>query len=308
VTCEYCKSEVVFERFAVKAGEYRRNLASYLESEHADVEVGGFRLRLRGRLAVGQSSDVFLATRASRLTERLVLKVLRAPEDEALARNEQSILAKLEASGERGTPYFTSLVPQRAFSGTVGGPGFPRTFAAAFRQPPGFAHTLEQLRQAFVAGIDPRHAIWIWRRALELLDWVHRSGFAHGALLPAHILVDAREHSVGLVGFSCAGPFGTSLSVMDARGADFYPLDSAERPTLSPAMDLAMLARCILYALGGQATRAPVQVPAALAELLSEQASGQISGSGATLALAQRVSDVARQCFGPPKFVKLELP
>jgi hypothetical protein len=304
VICEYCKSEVIFDRLPVKAGDYQRLLGAYVSSESADVTLAGFHLRLLGRLAVGHSSDVFLAVRATRITERLVLKVLRDVADEALLRNEQSVLAKLEASREPGTPYFTSLVPQRAFSGVLDGPGFPRQFAAAFRQPPGFAHTLEQLRQQFPSGADPRHAIWIWRRALELLDWLHRSGVVHGALLPAHILLDAREHSLALVGFSCAGRAGAPLAAFDPNQADFYP-STAAKPALSPAADSIMLARCIAHALGGEPTRVPSHVPPPLAELVTQQAVG--AAPLAPLELSRKVSEVARECFGAPKFVKLEL-
>lgn len=305
VTCEFCKSEVVFDRLPVQARDYRRMLEAYESREHADVTLAGFRLRLLGRLAVGHSSDVFLATRATRITERLLVKVLRDAEDEPLLRNEQRVLAKLEASPERGTPYFTSLVPQRAFSGVLEGSGFSRPFAAAFRQPPGLAHTLAQLRERFPGGVDPRHAIWLWRRALELLDWLHRSGVVHGALLPAHILLDAREHSVGLVGFSCAGGADTPLAALDPRQADFYPAGAAPKPTLSPATDLAMLARCIVHALGGLPTRVPSHVPAPLAQLLGDQLTGNVAV--APLELSRNVSEVARECFGPPHFVKLDL-
>lgn len=305
LTCEYCKSEIVIGRLSVKANEYRRLLDSYVSSERADVTVSGFRLRLLGRLAVGHSSDVFLARRTTRLSERLLLKVLRSAEDETLLQNEQAVLAKLEASPERGTPYFTSLVPQRAFCGTLEASGFPRHFAAAFRQPPGFAHTLADLRRQFPGGADARHAIWIWRRALELLDWLHRTGVVHGALLPAHILLDVREHSLGLAGFSCAGPAGTPLRAIDSRHAGFYPLADAPGQVLLPGGDLAMLARCIVHALGGEPTRVPGQVPSPLASLLSEQATG--SATLGALELSKRVSAVARECFGPPKFVKLDL-
>lgn len=305
VTCEYCQSEVVFDRLSVKASEYRRLLASYESETRADVTLAGFRLRLAGRMAVGHSSDVFLASRAARLTERLLLKVLRSPEDEPLAQNEQRVLAALEASREPGTAYFASLVPQRAFCGALEGPGFARGFAAAFRQPPGFAHTLEQLGRRFPGGADPRHAIWIWRRALELLDWLHRSGVIHGALLPAHIVLDAREHSVGLVGFSCAGAAGSALPALDTRQLDLYPQGEAAPQMLSPASDLAMLARSLIHVLGGHAARVPSHVPEPLAQLLAEQAAARPGYD--PRALGRRVAEVARQCFGPPRFMKLDL-
>src|SRR3954467_7387545 len=74
VTCEYCKSEVVFDRLPVKASDYRRSLEAYVNREPADVTLAGFRLRLLGRLAVGHSSDVYLANRTTRISERLLLK------------------------------------------------------------------------------------------------------------------------------------------------------------------------------------------------------------------------------------------
>jgi hypothetical protein len=306
-TCEYCRSDVVFERFSVRAADYRSTLQSYLAGEHTDVQVAGFPLRLLGRLAIGHSSDVFLATRSTRLGERLVLKVLRSRDDEALAQNEQSVLARLEGSAAPGSAYFTTLVPQRAFSGVLAGAGFPSTFAAAFRRPSGLTHTLEQVARAFPAGIDPRHSIWLWRRALELLSWLHQSGVVHGQILPAHVLVDAREHAVGLVGFSCAGRIGAVSTRVDPRAADLYPSTGQVEP--SPATDLIMLARCLHRAVGGPALRLPdlpAHVPAPLARLLAEQATGV--GSTDAAGLSRQVLDVARACFGPPRFIQLELP
>jgi hypothetical protein len=305
VTCEFCKSEVVFDRIAVKASEYRRTLKSYRDEPKADVTLAGFGLRLVGRVAVGHSSDVFLARRVTRLGERLILKVLRSEADEPLAQNEQVVLEKLANSHARGTELFATLVPARAFSGKLEGGGFRSGFAAAFRQPTGFTHDLVELRRAFPGGVDPRHAVWLWRRALELLDWVHRSGLAHGAILPAHLLLDAREHSVRLVGWSCAGELGSPLSAIDPAELAFYPSAAATTPALSANADLTMLARCMLHALGGDPSSAPAGVPTALAELLLQYAAGQ--GTSGALELNQQVSDVARQCFGAPKFVKLEL-
>jgi hypothetical protein len=305
VSCEYCHAEVVFDRLSVKASEYQRLLESYTHDSPADVTLAGFRLRLQGRIAVGHSSDVFLASRAARLSERLLLKVLRSPADEPLARHEHAVLAQLEASSEAGAVHFKSLIPQRAFSGVLDGDGFAPAFAAAFRQHPGLSHTLAELRQRYPSGVDARHAIWIWRRALELLDWLHRSGVVHGALLPAHLVLDAREHSVGIVGFSCAGPPATALARLDPRQLDFYPAFGATGPSLTPGLDLGMLARCIAHALGGGPEDVPSQVPLPLGRLLREQVSG--GASLAPLELSRRVSEVARECFGPPRFVELDL-
>lgn len=66
-----------------------------------------------------------------------------------------------------------------------------------------------------------------------------------------------------------------------------------------------MLARCIIHALGGEPTCVPGHVPAPLSRVLVEQAAG--SASVGPLDLSRTLSHVARECFGPPQFVKLHL-
>jgi hypothetical protein len=220
-------------------------------------------------------------------------------------RNELTVLQALADGSAAGVAHFSSLLPQPAFAGTARGPRFSATFAAAFRQPAGFTHTLAQLRRHFPSGVDPRHGVWLWRRSLELLDWVHRSGWAHGAILPGHVLLDASEHSVRLVGWSCAGRAGAPLVAVAPAELDFYPPRDGNEPRLSFESDLSMLARCVLHALGGSATTAPAHVPTALSDLLRAHAQG--AGGADALGVSRRVLAVAEQCFGPPKFVKLEL-
>ena len=64
--------------------------------------------------ALFHSADVFAARRATRLGERLILKVLRSATDEPLLRNEQSVLEALSESRARGGEHFYGLLPQRA--------------------------------------------------------------------------------------------------------------------------------------------------------------------------------------------------
>jgi hypothetical protein len=69
VVCEYCKSEVVLDRFVVKAAEYHGALLDYLAvDDPLKLEVAGLPYRLKQRVAVGHSSDVWLAERATRLS------------------------------------------------------------------------------------------------------------------------------------------------------------------------------------------------------------------------------------------------
>jgi len=305
VVCEYCQSEITLERFAVKAAEYREALTDYsAANDPAILLVGKVPIRRLARLATGHSSDVWRAERATRLSERLVLKLLRAPADEGLLQNEQQVLKDLERSTQRGADYFTTCLPQRVAFGQTR-IASAATTAAAFREPVGFAHTLSDLCRAFPHGVDARHIVWIWRRALEFLGWVHLSGKVHGAVLPDHLLINAPEHAVRLVGWSCAANRGSPLAVAAERDLDLYPKPLLNGGPLGPPSDLAMLARSLLVALGSRSSVAPAHVPEPLGKLLEREAA---SGGEDAWRLNEEVSACAKRCFGPPQFLKLDLP
>lgn len=139
VVCEYCKSEVVLDRYVVKASEYHGALIDYLTIDDANkFEVAGVPYRLRGRLAVGHSSDVLLTERATRLSERVIIKVLRAAEDRALFEHEQAVLRDLERSTELGYDYSVTLLPQRVAFGQGLRTSETPALSAVFREPTGF--------------------------------------------------------------------------------------------------------------------------------------------------------------------------
>jgi hypothetical protein len=284
VVCEYCKSEVVLERYVVKASEYHHALIDYLATDATDqLEVAGVPYRLKGRLAVGHSSDVWLAERATRLSERVVIKRLRNAEDHALLEHEQAGLRDLERSTERGCDYFATLLPQRAAFGQGIRSGSTPVLSAVFREPTGFAHTLLDVQRAFPNGGDPRHLVWIWRRVLELLSWVHRSGKVHAAVLPAHVLLNAPDHAARLVGWACAARIGARLSVAAAADLDVYPQSELAGGPISAGTDLVMTARTLLKIFGQRVDTAPAHFPPSLAKLLEREAGGTGDGDAGRL-------------------------
>lgn len=308
VVCTHCSSEVTIERYTVKAREYREALDSYVRGEGARDEtcprtliLDGMPMRLHEKLAVGHSTDVFLAERATRLTERLVLKVLRSPDDEPLLRNEQQTLDRLERSSVPGSAYFTTLLPQRVSFGRTDGPN--GAIVSSFREPIGFSHTLLGVRRAVPGGLDPRHLVWLGRRLLELLGWMHRNGCMHNAIIPSHVLVNARDHGAMLVGFSCATVSGERLAVAPISDLDFYSKDVLEGRSPTPSTDLSMLAKTLLWA-GAGADKRELEV-APLWRLFERESE---RGSEDAWALSEELNQVAQRCFGPPRFVPLHLP
>jgi hypothetical protein len=274
------------------------------------IEVEGVRWVVRGRIARGESSDVFLGCTDRRLNESVVIKLLRNECDADLFQAEWEALTALNASDAQGSPYFSTLIPQPIVHGMVR--GSPARRASVFRFRPGFVHTLADVRRAHPDGVSPTAGVWMWKRLLELLGWAHGAGFTHGAVLPHHVLVQPRDHGIGLVGWSCAGRLArpAPLRATVAAAKEFYPSSASGRLQANAALDLAMVARTVVAVLGGDPARAlpPPSFPSGLAALLTASATLDPLSQVDAWALQSEVTLAARAALGPPRFEPLSMP
>ncbi len=308
VVCPFCKASVTDDGPVILGMSFRRALAdldAVTDTSERRVRVAGLPYRVLGRIAQGESSDVFLAERARAVTERVILKVLRADSDRDLQDREWEALTALEASDAQGSVSLSRRLPSPVARGRV--EGSDRT-ALLTRAQSGFVDTFEDVLRAYPRGVDGRHAAWMWRRILELLGWVHQAGWAHGAILPAHLVVQARDHGVMLVGWSCAARLGgrEPLPVVNEARLDFYPEPLLRGAPPGAKTDIAMSARCVAWVLGGSATSLPPSVPAPFRDLILEQAGGGAADDA--WALRRRVGVAAEEAFGPPRFHPFEMP
>ncbi len=308
VICAYCQATVAWEQSLVKSAKYREALrqAASAPGGPSTLTVSGVVYRVFGAVACGESSDVYWAERVRRPVERVLIKVLREERDDDLWQREERALLRLANSNALGAEYFGTLVPRTTLAGEGNTSEASPRKARVLRFASGFVHTLDDVARAYPQGLDARHAVWIWRRLLEVLDFVHRSGLVHGAVLPQHVLVHARDHGIRLVGFSCAGAPHEELPVLCASRTAFYPHD-ARAGSLSPASDVIMSARCVRHLLGVQeSSLLPTSIPAPLATLLSEIAAGR--GDEDAAQVHARLGGAARESFGPSRFVPLVMP
>jgi hypothetical protein len=310
VTCAYCGAAVTPGPAIVSRKAYRRawtDAETEVPQTTADVTVGGARWRLTGLLSRGELSDVFSATRARRVTERAVVKLLRDEADADLFAREWDVLGALQRSEARGAAHFALLVPGPIARGDTHGLDGLSHAAMVLRNLPGFEATLEDVRDAFPTGVDPRHAVWMWRRLLELLGWVHRSGWIHGAVLPQHVVLNAADHGAILVGWSCAVRDGERLPALCANRESFYPSDARSGGRAGVATDLKMAARCVAFVLGADsADTLPAGVPPSLREVLAASLAGSTPDDA--WQLNDAVASAAQRSFGPPAFVPFAIP
>jgi serine/threonine protein kinase len=263
VVCTFCGASVQVDPSAVSASLFRRAYAEWNAPEtygHAGcLTLGQSHWVVRELLGRGEFSDVHLADRARWPTERVVVKTIRDPANAPRLDREWEILRKLHRSEAPGAETFSRLVPEPVVRGAR---------AIAFRWAPGFRHTLEDVRRMPPGGVEPRVSVWMWRRILEILSFLHRSGVVHGAVVPAHILVENGEHGVRLAGYGAA------------------------RESRPPGDDIRMSAAAIRGILGGSP---------ALDALLREAET-----AGDAWALRERIGEAARSLFGPPAFCPLK--
>lgn len=315
-------------RVPVSAGDaaaygYRDAAVARERVDPPRVTVGAVPYVLLGRLARGESCDVLLARRDARLTEQVVVKVPRDPSApaDALAR-EWRVLSELQTRDDvRGAHFFTTLLPQPVTRGAVRGlAGRYAGVASVFRWRSGFLHTLDDVVCEYPDGVAPQTAVWLWKRTLALLGWVHRAGYVHGAVLPAHVLIHPRDHGAVLVGWSRAVRLAAGatapLRAPAAAAALYYPREVLAGGAPTPATDIAMSARCVAYVLGGDPASGdlPADVPAPLAALVRAHAADappadvDCARSDDAWELMERVGAAGREAFGPPRYHPFRMP
>lgn len=298
VTCPFCRATVGFGPPVVAAAAFReawqRARAEALAHPER-LDFGRHSFRLMVRLGAGPGSESFLALRLLPTAAVASLTVALDEEGAQSLRREAAVLRELHASAAPGAHVFTRRLPLPLGLAFSEGPHAAGQVVLALRHPPAFWGSLARLQQRFPGGVPATHAVWMWRRILEILGFVHSSGLVHGDLAPGNLLVHPHDHLVHLVGWSAALPL--------EAGCD------PRRPTV--ARDLAQSGWAIRSLLAGPTAGKPPngRAPAPLAELLAAvtQEPDFLRGKDARQ-LAEEVGRAAREAFGPPRFVPFEIP
>jgi hypothetical protein len=316
IVCPYCGATVQLDEASVSAATFHEAFRLWNAPESYQVSswvsIGDSHWAVDKFIASGELSDVYTARRARWPTELALLKLLRDRKDIDLFDNEWDALQTLHNSAAPGADNFRLLLPQPIIHGDITGGSHTGQRASLFRWASGFRYTFADVTRAYPQGIPPRASIWVWRRILEVLSFIHASYMAHGAVLPSNLLIQENEHGVRLVGYGCAGRLGEKLRTVSPAYEPFYPQPVLASSKLTVQADIIMSARCIIALLGGDPATAslPASVPTKLAGIVQRIALSNPAGLTGPNAwtIREELGKIAEEVFGPPQFIPIVMP
>ena len=257
-------------------------------------------------LAEGELARLYraeLRRTGSDTLEPVVLKIARDADANTALRNEVTCLkSELLPEAAQYAKHLPLVIDQfRSAEGNMG---------VALEALDGL--TLEQLRTRFPAGVDPRHVLWIFRRCLSALGYVHSRGVLHGNLTPAHILVRPQDHNIWLLDWTCSviRPAETGQGFL-ARTPFYCAPEAHEGQRPIPASDLYSLGKCMVYAFGGDPAtdELPAGVPEPLVRFtrffLKESPIQRPQDAWEMYIALERIRD---DLYGPHRFVEFVVP
>lgn len=178
-----------------------------------------------------------------------LLKVAKNARDNDLLAAEAKALKALHADDHPLTRYYPKLLDTFMYQD-----GRRRANVITWQDD---CYNLEELRRKFPSGLPPVHVAWVWRRLLQALEFAHDHDLIHGAVLPPHVLVLPKQHGVILVdwcysvGMGVSDPQAKTIKAVVSKYRDWYPNEVTDKIPPTPATDIVMAARTMIWLLGG---------------------------------------------------------
>jgi hypothetical protein len=238
---------------------------AWLDNAPADVMAGKRVFRVTDRIAVGSISIIYRCRfdSGSKQAEG-VFKIARDARTNGLISNEAAVLGRLQSLDTAGryTPFLPKVEETLAMSDASTGASRAANVLRMDDEilSPDELSTLGEVRAQYPGGLDPRHVAWIWRRILTVLGFVHTHDVVHGAVLPMHVLIEPKGHKLVLIDWCCAVADASQsrqpVTIITGGYTPWYKREGALRSPPTPALDIALGARCMIELLGGDPVEA----------------------------------------------------
>lgn len=195
-------------------------------------------------------------------THRSFIKVAANPQDNDLLATEASAIETIYAQGNAARAvFFPRLLDTFGVMGVD-----KRVRVNVFAELTDFV-SLAQVKQVYPDGVHPLDMAWMWRRLVWALDFAHTVGLIHGAVVPQNIMIHPQQHGLVLVDWCFSvrqiGADYPKLKAIARQQHDWYPNSVFTQQPPTPALDLSLAARSMIFLLGGNpvTTAMPSSIP-----------------------------------------------
>jgi hypothetical protein len=318
VTCPHCLVSVergAEAKFCPRCG--RELPPREAPQEPFNLRAGSLDLVVRDRLAFGAVANLYHCSIRDR-NRNGVLKVARTPAANKHIVRESATLERLHAQDaaaanaggppSRFAPFLPKVAGSFAYSSAAADE--PQQANVLAYHPgidsPDELYTLEEVRAAYLDGVDPRDMAWVWRRLLTVLGFVHDQRTVHTGVTPDHVLIEPREHKLVLIGWCGAVRVGERPAFNPPGYEEWRGGNAGD--TATPANDLRAASKTMSYLLGdgdaGGSASGKIPEPAVVRHL--ERAAE--SASADAWRLLEDFDRMIEALWGPRQFRTFTMP
>lgn len=244
-----------------------------------------------GPLAKGDICDLHLVEHG--MYREAVLKIVRAERDNDLLEAEVKSLKAIHTCKhvpEKFLRYFPGIIESFKASG--------RRTAVESRAK---GLNLLEILQHYPSGLDFRHVVWMMNRLLSALGYAHLNGIIHGAVFQEHLVYDTVNHDLTLVDWCYSVEANSPIRAIVRAYKDDYPPEVPRKKNAAPVTDLFMAAQ----ALRTVAQEIPKPFKPLFELCLIQSPASRPSDAWK---FQERWVETAKQVYGPPKFIPLQIP
>lgn len=291
VQCTYCgvlvsKTETTVNRESYRLALQRQRAQAAQLSEVLTCNQQSFVLR-RTLLTLVDGTRYVLAQRVGATPIQVLLRIGEKSKYSRILQEEAITLRYFHSLKGALAGHYSRIIPAAIEVGDAEG-RYADQAVLVLSLIPGVWGSLSSVVARHPEGIDARHVVWMWRRLLDILSYVHSVGWSLNSINPETAWLNPQDHGVFVMDWSRA---------------------KSNAKEQEKVLDIQHSARLIQVMLSGTTERsfdsihAPIEIKRLLATASEDRAfceRHQAKG------IDEMLVKTAQQVFGPPKFIEFQ--